>query len=214
MPYAEHVRVTFRGSMPGSEIWTTNLNLDITAGNGNSDAFLEDLAELAVTIWTTFHSASSAGFSTVVFFERVDTYFIGSNGRAIRQGTAAPASPVGGVGTITMPNQIAVVASLRTGQPGRARRGRMYLPMLAQDLNTDGRWPATNRDSALALTGAMLNAFSGTSIGSVTFIVCVASGVGVGANYPVTSVQMGRVFDTQRRRRNQLVEAPASVPVA
>lgn len=118
-----------------------------------------------------------------------------------------------------------VVATLTTDVPrGLASKGRMFLPPSANYLiGTDGRMTASQadkiRDSMLRLIRA-INADS--LIGNVTVF---SQGRGVptynadkkrveytfpnpGAKHVVTGVRVGRVVDTQRRRRRSLVEAP------
>lgn len=103
----------------------------------------------------------------------------------------------------SMPAQIAVVISLRTARPrGRASNGRMYIPALPQlEANTGKFSVATALDIATAAAEML------TAIGAALSTQCVVgSAVGTGLLENVTGVRVGRVPDTQRRRREGLVE--------
>jgi len=115
----------------------------------------------------------------------------------------------------TQPNQICVVATLFTPKAGRSGKGRIYLPLLAL--------PAVSADPRdgvhqTALAGQIaawiedVNAISTATAGP--FRVSVQSRLGAGTPGPVTGVGIGDVLDTQRRRRNKLVETYSIAPVS
>lgn len=103
----------------------------------------------------------------------------------------------------TLPPQCAVAISLLTGFPGRTKRGRMFLPIRGSTLLTgDGLLGNTFAqdwaDDAAAFFSDFNNSLSGRRI-------VVLSGKDSAA-YNITSVSVGNVIDTQRRRRNSLPE--------
>jgi hypothetical protein len=127
-------------------------------------------------------------------------------------------TPVGGGNGATMfPQQCSWAISLTTGlQRGPAHRGRFYSPMPNPPLNTaDGL-----TSSALALGAAQSAAALVIAVADTPGLdalypwkVLVMSKVGnSGATHPVTGVEVGRVIDTQQRRRNQLHEDYQSAP--
>lgn len=126
-------------------------------------------------------------------------------------------SPVGGGGGNMLPPQTSIVASHRTGQIGRRGRGRMYLPPTGAsglDASTDyGRVAAGYQAGVLAAQVALLEDCA-LNFGGPGF-QCVPSIIGAPwTSYAfITSVQVGDVFDTQRRRRAQLSENVSSSAV-
>lgn len=121
------------------------------------------------------------------------------------------AAPVNGAASGGYP-QIALCLSFRTERTrGYASNGRMYVPSAFPIVASDGRISAANASNA-ALAGAQfVGAVNAAGIGPAA----VMSTVGAGRVELITGVRVGRVMDTQRRRRNQLTEEytePAPVP--
>lgn len=112
------------------------------------------------------------------------------------------AVPLSGAASVGYP-QIALVLSLRTARSrGYASNGRMYIPSsLSPDAGT-GLITASAASNA-ALAGA---AFIGEVNDAGAGVASVMSTVGTGRIEPITGVRVGRVMDTQRRRRNGLPE--------
>jgi len=108
-----------------------------------------------------------------------------------------------------LPSEVALVLSQRTALV--ARRGRMYLPPLTSGvLTTQGRLATAQRDIwADAFQDYCQSLLA--AVPSVTPVVWKrpVGGAG-GASAVVTSIDVGDVFDSQRRRRNKLVESRAS----
>lgn len=111
-------------------------------------------------------------------------------------------------GSLNGPPQLTLAITLATDSPrGLAHRGRVYPPTVF-DCGTDGRAPANLtfcRDAFKDLLVA-INAAGGGN-------VVVYSGVrGTQVNV-VTGVKLGRVVDTQRRRRRNLQEEYIYAPL-
>lgn len=115
--------------------------------------------------------------------------------------------------TPVYPAQVSLTASLMTdAERGWASKGRIYLPAPKVAINTSTGvlevadcLGIANRVAALINT---LNDWSGWDVISelASVRVCVVSGLGAGTIRPVTGVRVGRVLDTQRRRRSELDE--------
>lgn len=202
--------------------WTIESNWRIDMGGGvffNPDDYLNDQVAPAVNSWweNTIHWSAAR-------IDSLQLYPIGPNGQALpappySQGTPctltwtsnAPQGTASGGGA---PLQIAVVASHRTPQTGRRGRGRMFLPGIAASfIGSDGQIASTqrldcaNRQVTLLESLTLENALGGWVVRPIV----------TGApwtNYAVISqVQVGSVPDTQRRRRNALVETITAVNV-
>lgn len=103
-----------------------------------------------------------------------------------------------------MPFQCAPVVSLRTATLSRAGRGRFYAPSLAVDQIAQGRMVAGAQTALADSALAMLQAVEAAGLAVVIYHR------GAGTTTPVVSLDVGDVIDTQRRRRNKLIEARTS----
>ena len=115
-------------------------------------------------------------------------------------------TPVVGAGSAgdPLPWQTAYAVSLDTAVPrGRAHEGRMFLPVLQGTIGTDGLLTTGRVDQVLGGVRTFLLALNAiTDLGQVA----IFSQIGTGTTNVVTGLRGGRVFDTQRSRRRQLVE--------
>jgi hypothetical protein len=125
-----------------------------------------------------------------------------------------PSSIAGGYSGGQNPPQIALVVTLKSDIPrGLGANGRMYLPGISQGIQSNGKIIDVARDEMADQlqdffdaanttwnTGQLINASKGRT----------ASPVAPGINAPITSIKLGNVYDTQRRRRNELTEQYAS----
>ena len=113
-------------------------------------------------------------------------------------------------GANLLPPQCSVVLSMRTDQSGPRYRGRMYLPPSSTaQLTAAGRLNTAARDELADATRDMLVAAAALP---TPWTGVVWSKVAA-ATTEITAVGCGDVFDTQRRRREDLVEQRVIVPV-
>lgn len=208
MVYVPHIRATIRGVLPGAEIWTCSLHFRYDDGITINDTLLQGVANAVRTDTQTWFGVGGTGLASNTSFTRVDVYDIRANGKAVQQAFAEATATTTGQGTGVLPNQCTVVCSLRTGLPGRSRRGRLYLPTLAVPIEQGSLMGTTLQTSIATAAESWLDGFTALLVSATTFRLCIASGVGNGANTPVTSIQIGQVVDTQRRRSNALSENP------
>nr|CRY96657.1 hypothetical protein [uncultured prokaryote] len=108
--------------------------------------------------------------------------------------------------------QIALCLSWRTNRSrGIGSNGRMYVPSAFPIVATDGRISSTNALAAATAGAQFIADVRDAGLGSPA----VMSTVGAGRTEAITGCRVGRVMDTQRRRRNQLAEEytePVAVP--
>lgn len=195
--------LTMGGSLPGGEVWQCGLHAAVLPGGAtqqHADEVAADLPTKTKTVWNTssFAIARVNGWSLRQW--RVYYYPAGANKATIV--SAGSSAPLNGAQTQSMPNQTAIVASLRSANPSRTGRSRIYIPALSGALENGQFATAVTTDIA---NGAAALCEALDSIAWVGPVLCGTSGS------PVTSVQVDSVLDTQRRRRNKLV--PTSVGI-
>lgn len=205
---SSHIYVQWGGKLPGNESWTCGLRLRKKAGA----AVITDAATLLVGISgaiATMHQkpAVNLGSGAKLSFVKVNT--IGINGLYLDGGGTNEATygDVAGGGSVAQvfPNQVTIAVSLMTGfSRGPAHAGRFYLPCFNAPLGTDGLVPAT---SATALRQEMDTFLAALNAVNAGFEVAIFSRkAGAPGNRRVTGTQVGRVLDTQRRRRRSMTE--------
>jgi hypothetical protein len=125
------------------------------------------------------------------------------------------ASPTIGSTAIRLPLQSAVVISIRTNTPGASGRGRLYWPATGQQLGTDAKTSTPSAASMatdaktylMGIRSALAAAFP-----TIGFDLAVRSKATHTTPHAVR-LQVGNVIDTQRRRRDALIESYSSVLV-
>lgn len=217
-PFADqHIQYTFSGGLPGGEIWSCSMRTAAAA------VTLEQLQEAALfagtafkAMWETAGSVRASNPPSVTF-TKTTARLIGADGIAIFVAEDTIRQSAGNAGGQGAPNQSALVATLATPKAGRTGKGRMYFPWLfpAFTEGTDKLNPTTLNPFAAAMA-AMLDTHADGPGGTWgPFRIAVQSRViGSPSVSPVTSVRIGDVMDTQRRRRNKVIETYYTQPVA
>jgi hypothetical protein len=226
--YVPHWRLTLSGTIgdvaPAPEIFS--LGLSIGASAGPLGGMPNDI------VWHKMLTASVAWFadagnmiSSNAHLTQIQLAAIGANGRFATDASGAYVrlletqsgmpQPGGGVYNGTAP-QVAVAVTLDTKRPGKVGRGRFFVPV-PNTKPLSGNLLIPPGDAAGIAAGArdwinLINTALANGTPPQGPRVCVASGgsakLGIApANYPVTSVRVGRVLDTIRTRRNAVDEA-------
>lgn len=227
-PLAHRVtRVTLSGHMfGGAEEWSTGFYI----GQEGADAQLPDqaTANAIATAWAAFFTNQGSYVANSYTAELVKLASVGIDGKSSSADTIYANMPAGTAGTKTtnFPPQNALVATL-TGPNvrGLASKGRMYLPGIVAPVQPDGHIDlttvgtiATNVQTFLKAVDAITSTPDRLILASHGQLTKSADGKhwipkvgGIGpVNKPVTGCKVGNVYDTQRRRRNGLVEAYVS----
>lgn len=203
---AIHAYLQWGGSLPGSEQWSCGMRL-AWVGSGSPSMTSADLTAMETAV-QNFHTAGGASISPRAKLTEVKMNLIGTDGRYINPTTNVvyPANiPGGGTDSLTPPNQIAWAVSLLTAVGrGPAHKGRFYVPLPTVPIGTDGEISTSLRDPLKTAATAFLAAVNAVNANWQAAVFSRKSGAA--AHRLITTVQVGRVLDTQRRRRRSLAE--------
>lgn len=225
-PYAFRVtRVTLSGTaFGGAESWSTGFFL----GNPSADADLpsQSLADSIRDAWITYFTTASNYIASQYKFTEVKVSSFGTDGLSNPLDTvySVPSGNVVGTNAGTVPPQCSIVATLQAVvSRGLASKGRMYLPGIGIGVTSTGKITSTQAQgmannlktffdtiNALPTADEIINA----SHGQLTAAGAPKPGGAGPVNRKITSVKVGDVYDTQRRRRDALVEAYSSASLA
>jgi hypothetical protein len=167
----------------------------------------------------TWHAAANTRVSAHCKLSYVKANYVKMDGHYYDINTheyVYPTPVAGSVAGAPPPNQICMAVSLTTGRDrGYAHRGRFYLPLPVHSLGTDGLVLSADAQNVANQAKIFLEALSDTPgiDGLQSPNVVVMSSANTGATYKITGVEVGRVLDTQRRRRAELKESYVSAVV-
>lgn len=216
MVYAHKVhRVTLSGTMfGGTEVWSTGF----FTGAKDADPAgppTQAGADAIRTAWETFFVSDAAKISRDYQFTTCKIAAINDTGHTDLSQVvySYPSGTVSGYTTHStpLPPQCALVSTLTTVRPrGLASKGRMYLPGIIGPVTTNGKMASTTVSGIAAALKTFYDAVN-ASTDVPGAIILAAKGTGIlpaltAQNEWVTGFRVGDVIDTQRRRRNNLVE--------
>lgn len=198
------LRLVMAGSLYANERWSTSLSL-IPNFAGNPSAGPTEVPEAVIEAASDFIQSGR-----IYSFVRLDTIklnLIGPDGKYVDPDDTVEhtfETPVAGGQSGTIPPQIALAATLRTGsRRGLANAGRIYIPGPTGNCDASGRLSETDAAAHAAHVADLINDLN---VALDEFVVGVASNVRGGAMRAVERVEVGRVFDTIRSRRTSLPE--------
>lgn len=213
----EHGVITWGGDLPGGEAWSNSLRVaetEETAPFTNDTAGwdMQGFLDFYTGILQAHHNNGGAMISNRcklkwVKFNRVDI-----NGRYVDQVTFRNdfAAVDGGTSGNVHPNQIACAITFTTDVTrGPANKGRLYAPMPAVAIGTDGMMSAGDADNLKDRYRSLVEDLSDipgldTAAGP-NVVVMSRKGSGLRTRR-VSGLRIGRVLDTQQRRRRSLPE--------
>lgn len=184
--------ITLSGRLSGAETFATTV---WTANGDPSNYTVGSAAQLVaaasfqsmITVWKSLLNTGSA-------YQTLTLRAYGAPGQGSQLTSTAPINGAVGTGDTPVPNQICRVASLYTATANRRGRGRMYFP-------SNGVGVVAN-DGRLALGTNFIDTLAAW-LGVIDAVVVSESD---SVARPVTSLRIGDVPDTQRRRRDGMVE--------
>ena len=209
-----HFKVTLEGTnATDQDIWTTGWRIAPSPASEPiinypemANTLLESVRGAAETFWDAVRTRIATGTR----LNSVKVAPVDEDGRYIDNMDSVIydwETPLAGGNAAAHPPQVAVVASLTTGtRRGNATHGRMYLPLTAVPISSNDFTIATNVRKAIAdAVVGLLNDSLGT-IADITLDPVVMSNIGSGTTRTITTVAIGSIPDTQRRRRNRFTE--------
>lgn len=221
MPYdRRHVYIQWGGTLPGGEIWSNSLRgasseTGPTASVPTHAEMAEWLAGELKDEISAFHARATTKVHTVCKLTYAKANVVDMDGRYVEKTTheyVYPTPVAGSSSTALHPSQICWCVSLTTGlSRGPAHRGRFYLPMPAvSPQSTDGLVGAADAAGLAGSAKTFIEAVAdtpGIDLGIPFKVLVMSKKAGAAATHEVTGIEVGRVLDTQQRRRRSLGEA-------
>lgn len=203
-------RVVISGLLATGQTWSTGLWISLGAPAPQpSQADLDAYAvAVAAIVKPQVQNIANLLWSNTTNTQTLTVYWYAPNTtKAAMVSTAAP-MVVTGVGTGSLPLFTSLVFSLRSAVPGRSGRGRNYMPLTiggsvgGTGLASAAAMPTVSSAWATAIRG--LNGMAAGVVNPQGQSVVVASFT-KGAGYPIRSVVVDNIPDTQHRREDKLV---------
>lgn len=187
-------RHTARGTTPG-ESWSFGV---YTTGDGSLQSAQDAFTDAIAAMWTG--NLDAVMTPDVVVTELSTASIASASGTQLLRVTDDVSLP--GVATGEMlPFQCATSVSWTADLATRAGRGRIYLPPLAASSLDGGR---VSSDAVVVIADAANALWAGLDTGGLALVLY---GRTTHTTNAVTGGNVGDVIDTQRRRRNKLIEA-------
>lgn len=201
------VRLTVKGTGPGSEIWITGCWLATSAPVADAAALSGFLSVWATAFGTWVTAIKPFWYPSYIWTELHAYYYEHSGVSADFAASAAVTPTPGTVAGNGSPIDTCLVMSLRSNFVGRSHRGRMYLPYHKAATTTGLIAIPGDATTAATATAALL-----TSLHSGTFTPVIMSRT-LAATTPVTSVVADERPDVQRRRVNRLSTGTSHIAI-
>jgi len=167
----------------------------------------QGLVDGAATAFLAMLNTANMNFSTATWFEECRGYRIGRDGKALDEPVISSGLPDAGPGVVFQPWQLTVACTLFTGGLGKGRFGRFYLPSQYTAVGTDGLISTTFQNNISVAVKDFLIAIKGhVDFPGGNQLIVASQTPTEGRNRTVTALRIGRVVDTQRRRRRSLQE--------
>jgi hypothetical protein len=194
------------GTLPSGEVFSTGIHAQSAL----------DIAEVSATwvsaitaLWT---GTGSAGINDLYTPETILTTSVVTEldpltDKAVDQIETALSIPGGATGT-PLPQEVAVVITTRTAQPGPSGRGRLFMPPPASStVSQEGRLTSGNQLTYVGGFTVMFQAMASATHDPILHSKGRADRL-------ITRFDVGDVFDAMRSRRDKLIESrTTSAPI-
>lgn len=201
-------RCTQKGHIGTEEIWNTTIH--VNDASGNAGTILSAFATAVTGLWTNPGTPADSIQQYVATTVGVDELLVDEldgSGKNVAQafGTLAIA---GTSVNASLPPEVSVCVSTRSASPTRAGRGRFYLPPFVVTTVDGFRLDPTIRDHVAG--GAQLYV---QTLSDATLTGAVIWTPNTGISFKIISIDVGDVYDSQRRRRDKMNEERISLPI-
>lgn len=203
---SSHLYLQWGGKLPGGEQWSNGLRMAAAGASTSLDP--EGMIAACATAVQAWHVHADSCIHPLAKLSFVKLNYIDPSGhyaedQTFEQVIADVAG--GGTSTVYTANQITLAVSLTTGvSRGVAHRGRFYMPLPTPYVQVDGLISTADRNKIKARADVLLAALNAVS--SNYDVAVFSRKAGHPAHRLVTGTEIGRVLDTQRRRRNKMTE--------
>lgn len=203
MVFAVHTRITLSGVLgsasPAPEAFSFGVSMDnISFAPGVDSAPVKAACD-------AYFGAAGTRINAAATLSQIKIATIGVDGKYVGDPVVIPTLVSGATGVPPHPFQCSLAVSLGTGQRGRTKRGRFYLPLPSVPVSAvDGTIQDFEQSGIEGTTVTFLRALRAAGTQGPGVIVIASR---KGYNTPVTRVRVGRVIDTIRTRRRSLSEA-------
>ena len=208
MPYAPHYRLTLSGVLGSLLSPAEEFSFSLALDNPGAAVQGPVVPAAVITACQNYFGRVTTHIGGTAFLTRIRLSSLiqdplGPNTKAT--GTAQALSSVpGGGSTSGNPFQIAVAVSLNAATATKQFKGRFYLP----SPTSMGFDPATGRHSQFATADVVTSSKTFVNdLNAETTLGSVIVASSISGNHPVSSIRVGDVPDTIRRRRNEITEA-------
>lgn len=212
---ASLIRVSIQGALPGGEVWSVNPvfapTVPLSVSTDECLAIATAIDAVAVPAGVT---AVMNGTTTVTGC-RVEARNVDGTLEAVAEHLKT--TPVAGTGATSHPYQTSLVLSLRTADSTARGKGRLYWPATGAQIS------ATTLRMATAAQQAFVDGLN-TYLGGIRTAIRANAGLTTAtlvvwsrassSTRVVLTLRAGDVLDTQRRRRDTLVESYLTATVA
>jgi len=216
----QFLKITFGFTVDGTdEIADTSINYTTAPGWTGAVVALSE-ADTGYGDALTFMSTmlTSIGWADYSTLRSLKIAPIGTDGQYLADASVFEDDTPTDGDQANIPPQSTVVLSLRSGFTlGGGNYGRMYLPHTSPALETNTPYISASAATAIAGYGrTFVNDLTDWLNDQTTAVLfpAIMSNVGAGTGKGVTQVGVGRVIDTQRRRRNRLDDTATLVTLA
>lgn len=210
---ADLIKVSLLGTLPSGEEWSVNPVYRLNAQNVDvSFAQLTAIATAidAITLGNSLRNLWSV--TTALTGCRVEARTNEGALEGLAEHTRA--LPVVGLGSTPHPFQTAAVVSLRTPLAGASGRGRVYWPATGVQITPANlRMESSQQGFTLTGTKTFFADIKTAITASVPDVILAVWSRKLNTTLGVTRMLVGDVLDTQRRRRDTLVESYMQVDI-
>lgn len=214
MPFVEHTRISARFALGASSAPKEQASCTLaftTYTPGTDDPFKLQMANDAFDDWSAWLTDPDSQVPSSVKLTECVLYEVGTDGRITADPVRSTHDAVSGSysPSSSHPWQCSMVVTLVAGARGKGRFGRIYLPPQIYPLTADGLVESSRHTAMFTSAKTLLTNLSEKPGLDLGWGLRIAGRTGTGTLRPVTEVRLGKVADTQRRRRRSLDEAYA-----